>query len=68
MKYECLPTRYSFEEGHNKFPVDKNEPPSVGYINKEYIKTGRNGVSGYTTHVLVTYRGRETHRNESASV
>ena len=68
MKYECLPTRYSVEEGHHKFPVDKNEQPSVGYINREYIKTGRNGVSGYTTYVIVTYRERETHSDESASV
>ena len=68
MKYECLPTRYSFEEGHNKSPVDKNEPPSVGYINREYIKTGRNGVSGYTSYVLVTYKEREIRSNESTSV
>ena len=68
MKYECLPTRYSFEEGHHKWPVDKNEPPSVGYINREYIKTGRNGVSGYTSHVLVTYKEREMRSNESTSV
>lgn len=58
MKYECLPARYSFEEGHNKFSVDKNEPPSVGYIS-----FGR-----YTAYDIVMYTERETHSNESTSV
>ena len=52
MKRESLPTRYVFKEGHNKFPVGDNDPPSVGYIKN--IKT----VSGYTytTCILVKYK------------
>lgn len=56
MKRESLPTKYVFKEGHNKFPVGDNEPPSVGYIKN--IKTVRNLLSGYTytTCILVKYK------------